>query len=365
MIIRKTFSIVLSLALIICFIPLCRVYASDYTSNQEKVLTIACGDGIYAEYYSEWKRLDIKTDGNGIMDDYKGINRPWEDYSDEIKEINVLSDVEHIGSEAFRGMANLNRANFYGDIGDIGEEAFKEWPSNTIVSLYAKSKSDYDKGQSNENYIKLVEALSPNKIGVLLYYEGDEGDTGHGDPSNQEDISDPSNYTLKESMFKGFKSSVTYTGEKITLNIRSKYLKQNEDYLVKYKNNLNVGTAKITIKGKGKYHGSVTKTFKIRPLNVKKIKFSAKGNTLIVKWEKQSTKMAKKRISGYQVRVSTSKNFTAKTTKKITIKGFKKTYVKVTGLKSGKTYYVKMRTYMKTDGKTYYSKWSDVKTKRI
>jgi hypothetical protein len=39
---------------------------------------------------------------------------------------------------------------------------------------------------------------------------------------------------------------------------------------------------------------------------------------------------------------------------------------KITGLKAKKTYYVRIRTYKKVDGKTYYSSWSKaskVKTK--
>jgi len=47
-------------------------------------------------------------------------------------------------------------------------------------------------------------------------------------------------------------------------------LVEGKDYTVSYSNNVNVGTATITIKGKGEYVGTITKTFKI--LKTKSIK---------------------------------------------------------------------------------------------
>ena len=59
----------------------------------------------------------------------------------------------------------------------------------------------------------------------------------------------------------------TYTGKAITQSIVIKdgntVLKNGTDYIIKYTNNINVGTAKITATGKGIYKGSASKTFKI------------------------------------------------------------------------------------------------------
>ena len=63
--------------------------------------------------------------------------------------------------------------------------------------------------------------------------------------------------------------------------------------------------------------------------------------------------------TGYQVKYSTSKKFTKKTTK---TKKFTKSKNTVKGLKSNKKYFVKVRTYKKQNGKTVYSSWSKVKT---
>ncbi|MBE6741149.1 MAG: fibronectin type III domain-containing protein [Ruminococcaceae bacterium] len=66
-------------------------------------------------------------------------------------------------------------------------------------------------------------------------------------------------------------------------------------------------------------------------------------------------------VKGYQLQYSTSKSFTEKTTKSITLK--KTTASKtVKSLKAKKSYYVRIRTYRTVGGINYYGKWSAVKT---
>ena len=50
----------------------------------------------------------------------------------------------------------------------------------------------------------------------------------------------------------------------VTVKLNGKTLKNGTDYTVSYSNNTKVGTAKVTITGKGNYTGSVSKTFKIK-----------------------------------------------------------------------------------------------------
>lgn len=66
------------------------------------------------------------------------------------------------------------------------------------------------------------------------------------------------------------------------------------------------------------------------------------------------------KVSGYQVRVSTSSSM--KSAKTVTTSS---TTARVTKLSSGKTYYVQARTYKKTGAKKYYSAWSSKKTKQV
>ncbi|WP_456032744.1 hypothetical protein [Ruminococcus sp.] len=50
----------------------------------------------------------------------------------------------------------------------------------------------------------------------------------------------------------------------VTVKLNGKTLKNGTDYSVTYSNNTKVGTAKVTIKGKGNYTGSVSKTYSIK-----------------------------------------------------------------------------------------------------
>ena len=90
-------------------------------------------------------------------------------------------------------------------------------------------------------------------------------------------------------------------------------------------------------------------------ISLKKISAGTKKLTV-------SYKKASESVTGYEIEVSTSKNFTNKTTKTITVKGQKNTSKTVKKLKSGKKYYVRVRTYKTTNGTTTYSAWSAVKT---
>ena len=62
-------------------------------------------------------------------------------------------------------------------------------------------------------------------------------------------------------------SDKTYTGNEITFTIgvtlSGKTLTEGTDYTVAYENNINVGTAKVTITGIGNYKDTINKTFKI------------------------------------------------------------------------------------------------------
>ncbi len=83
---------------------------------------------------------------------------------------------------------------------------------------------------------------------------------------------------------------------------------------------------------------------------ISSLKQTKKGRKLKVKYNKF------KGATGYQIQYSTSKKFSKKTTF-----NSKKTSATTKKLKKGKRYYVRVRAYIKTGKKKYYSKWSTVK----
>ena len=73
-------------------------------------------------------------------------------------------------------------------------------------------------------------------------------------------------------------SGKTYTGSKQTQSLTVKYgktkLKNGKDYTISYSNNVNAGTASVTITGKGSYAGTKTLTFKIARRSISKLTYS-------------------------------------------------------------------------------------------
>ena len=81
----------------------------------------------------------------------------------------------------------------------------------------------------------------------------------------------------------------------------------------------------------------------------------AQSKAFTVKWKKKSN------ITGYQIQYSTNSKFNKKNSKTIKIKQAKKISKKITGLKSSKKYYVRVRTYKVVKKKISYSSWSKKK----
>lgn len=148
------------------------------------------------------------------------------------------------------------------------------------------------------------------------------------------------------------KPTVTVKDGKTTLN-------KGTHYTVKYTNNKNAGKATVTITGKGYYTGTVNKTFKINPKSTTLTSVTGESKGFTAKWKKQATQ-----TTGYQIQYSKDKNFKSGN-KTATVKGNTKTSKKIDKLESGKTYYVRVRTYKTVSGKKYCSSWSKAKTVKI
>lgn len=149
---------------------------------------------------------------------------------------------------------------------------------------------------------------------------------------------------------------VVYSGKKkkpdVVVTLDGTELISGKDYKVTYSNNVAIGKAKVTVKGKGSYKGTITSSFKILPKKIT-LKTPAAGKKKVrLKWKKRSGQ-----INGYQIEYSTDKTFET---------GVKRKWVKKPGavsatikkLKRKTTYYVRIRAYRKISKKYYYSSWS-------
>lgn len=100
--------------------------------------------------------------------------------------------------------------------------------------------------------------------------------------------------------------------------------------------------------------------FKTRVPNKVTVSTAAKSSStaLKVSWKKTSVG------SGYQVVAATNSGFT-KNVKKVTVSGRSAVSKKLTGLKKGKTYYVKVRAYKTVNGTKVYGAYSAVKKVKL
>jgi hypothetical protein len=154
-------------------------------------------------------------------------------------------------------------------------------------------------------------------------------------------------------------TSYTYDGKTKKPTVTVKDSKGNKiatsNYTVTYASGCkNVGSYNVTIKFKGNYSGTVTKTFKINPKNTSISSVTAKSKGFTVKWKKYTTQ-----TTGYQIQYSTSSNFN--NAKTVTVSKNSTTSTTVSKLSAKKKYYVRIRTYKTVNGAKYYSSWSSSK----
>lgn len=146
----------------------------------------------------------------------------------------------------------------------------------------------------------------------------------------------------------------TYTGEKISPTVTIKYnnkkLVKNTDYTVSYSNNKAVGTANITIKGKGSYSGTIKKTFQIIPSKVGSLKATSGKKAITLSWKKNSsaTRYLIYRKSDYNSSKYTKVKSISKNT---TIKW------QDTGLSADREYFYAIRTCTIVGSKKYYGNY--------
>jgi len=202
---------------------------------------------------------------------------------------------------------------------------------------------------------------------IGLYFRGEEGE---GSISSGLGFDRMTKLTAKNIKVTG-KKDKTYTGKAQTQAINVSVVDEcdwevldKNSFKVTYKANKNVGTATMTITGAGRYYGSVAQTFKINPKGTRLTAAAPAKRAVTVKWAKQAAKMPSARITGYQVQYCLRKDFKSGA-KTVQVPGFSKYTRKITGLKSKKTYYFRVRTYMKVGKITYYSIWSPVRAAKV
>ena len=118
-----------------------------------------------------------------------------------------------------------------------------------------------------------------------------------------------------------------------------------------------VAPAERTLAPYSKYSVAEDLEIKLPSVSISKLTKAKKAFT--VKWSSVTKPLGTLYVDGYQIQYSRSKSF--KNASSVKVSGYASSSKKIKKLKSKKTYYVRIRSYAKLGGKTYYSGWSKVK----
>lgn len=288
--------------------------------------------------------------------------------------ITIPASVESIGDAAFSMCLSLESVDIKPGVKTIGEAAFVATSLKAVkipesvesVGNSAFSLCDSLKTVIISKSVKTIgtEAFADSPVKNIWYtgsadeWNAIEGDFRKDIKSAKMHCNKPESLRLiSEARIKLSSSKYVYDGKVKTPEVRAylggKKLTLNKDFTVSYSNNKNIGMATVTVKGCGEYSGSFNKTFKISTAKQKITKIKTAKGGFTAKWEKQSM------ADGYQLKYANNSDF--ENGKSKYVKTNSTTSLSVSKLRSGKTYFVKVRSYTTVDGKKIYGDWSDVK----
>lgn len=158
----------------------------------------------------------------------------------------------------------------------------------------------------------------------------------------------------KDLKFSPKSTTVSYTGKAktpgIVITYKNKTLTKNKDYKISYTSNVNIGTAKMTVKGMGNFSFNKTFNFKIVPAAVKGFKFSPTANSITLSWKKASN------VTGYQIM---EYDYSKKAYKTVQFVSAATTSYTIKGLDPSCLYKYNIRAYRKIGNTTYYGVYTD------
>ena len=146
-------------------------------------------------------------------------------------------------------LAKIDKGTYYSVVVSVssnsGKSAYILYSLNTSENTHYKSLN----GWNSINYAGRIKAYTVLQANEEAEQKTDISSADHGNIS-----------------------SVSFTGKelcpKVNLTLNSQILIENIDFTTSYKNNINVGIAKIIINGIGKYSGSLILEFEILPIDV-------------------------------------------------------------------------------------------------
>lgn len=228
-----------------------------------------------------------------------------------------------------------------------GIGCFKQGNAYYWVQLFGTKKGTSAECPANKT-------VAP-KVTVLKKLAGRENGLG------LTSIDDGSVTSSKKLTVKLSKKSYTYDGTEklpdVTVCLDGRKI---SDYTVSRSNFTNVGLSTVKVEGKGEYSGCKgSATFRI---NLKKA--SLKGTASPKAGQLKVSFKPDPQSDGCEVQYNLKSSFKGRGDTERII-GNDRSSAVMEGLQSGKTYYVRVRTYRRVNGEDWYSEWSSVKKQKV
>ena len=293
----------------------------------------------------------------------------------DLEKLEIPDSVTEIGAYAFFGCTDLVHVTIPGSVAVIEDSLFSDcYDLETAVLEEGVTKIGAGAFRYCSEMTSIVIPASVTRIAADAFVteKGEDmvnipGLTISGwEGSTAQAYAEKNGFSFKALNISIKKAKVTaedqvYNGKKlkpaVTVKLKGTVLEEGTDYTVSYSDNKAIGTATVTVKGKGKYNDTASGTFRINPKKVTGLKLKAGKKQLTALWNKRAG------VSGYQLQYGLKKSFAS--SKKLTVS--KETAVKKTigKLKAGKTYYVRIRAFKTVNGTKYWSAWSNAEKIRV
>ena len=274
-----------------------------------------------------------------IPDSVVDINESAFEGCRSLKSITIPDSVTSFGAYAFSDCSNLTRITLPKYVKTIGKDAFKN-----CSKLTATVKNKYGLTYCQDNGIPYIDCTPP-EIKLASY-------NGSDIRVNITKKDGASGYQIKyadNSSMTGAKSVMLNGSDNLSKVITG--LKNGQTYYVKVQSYQTINDTTYWSTWSAAQSIKITQT----PYKTPITKLSTYiGSHIKVDWIKTAG------ASGYHIKYADNSSMTG--AKEVMVKG-NSTFTKtLTGLKNGKTYYVKIQTYRTVSGKTYWSSWSDAKS---
>ena len=347
-----------AMAVSMAAVPAQAAAASDSTSSAVVMGAVSYDiiDVVNAFKDAGFNSLNVNNLRNFLIlnDDYFSDS----DYADFIDFANDIKDLYFAPlaySLFYKTPAQLSESERY-DVLDNLTAAEKDAIDKRLIKVaedhYVLVTFDYDANGYTVVYGSMRQGASKKSksSGSGYSFDDDDEDWGYSKSSKSGSIS---------------KASVSLSATKLIYNgsarkpavavkLNGKKLVKGRDYTLTFKNNIRPGQATVTITGKGSYSGSKTVAYYIAPrtLTLRKLSSPAKYKIKAV-WNREPV------ATGYNIQVSANSGFGS--VKNYYVKNNNTVTKTISGLTSGRRYFVRVRAYKQISTRKICGKFSAVK----